>query len=81
MKSGAMLETEDGKKIPAPGSVAAWANHAGVNVMAAEGLHSKMGRVFRLPYIVERPAADSLGEVIKALEAGQHVVLPSGARE
>jgi len=76
-----MLETEDGKKIPAPGSVAAWANHAGVNVMAAEGLHSKMGRVFRLPYIVERPAADSLGEAIKALEAGQHVVLSFGGHE
>ncbi len=33
---------------------------AGVNVMAAEGLHSKLGRVFNLPYIVEKPAADSV---------------------
>jgi hypothetical protein len=81
MKSGAVIEDESGKKIPAPGSVAAWANSAGVNVMAAEGLHSKLGRVFRLPYVVENPAADSLGEVIKVLEAGQHIVLSFGRFE
>jgi len=81
MKSGAMIETEDGKKVPAPDSVAYWANRAGVNQMAAEGLHSKLQRVFRLPYIVEHPAADSLGEIIKALEAGQHVVLSFGQHE
>ena len=78
MKVGAVIESEDGKKIPAPGSVAAWANQAGINVFAAEGLHSKLGRLFRLPYVVEKPAADSVGEVIKALEAGQHVVLSFG---
>lgn len=81
MKSGAMIEDENGKKIPAPGSVAAWANSAGVNVMAAEGLHSKLGRVFHLPYVVEKPAADSVGEIIKALEAGQHIVLSFGRHE
>jgi hypothetical protein len=81
LKSGAVIETEDGKKVPAPDSVAAWANSAGVNVMAAEGLHSKLGRVFRQPYIVEKPAADSIGEIIKALEAGQHVVLSFGKHE
>jgi hypothetical protein len=78
MKSGAMIETEEGKKVPAPDSVAAWANRAGINVAAAEGLHSKLGRVFRRPYVIEKPAADSVGEVIKALEAGQHVVLSFG---
>ena len=78
MKSGAMIETEDGKKVPAHDSVAAWANRAGINVAAAEGLHSKLGRVFRLPYILEKPAADSVGEIIKALEAGQHVILSFG---
>ena len=81
MENGAMIETEDGKKIPAPGSVAAWANSAGVNTMAAEGLHSKLQRVFRLPYIVENPASDSISEIIKALEAGQHVVLSFGKHE
>lgn len=81
MKIGAVIEDETGKKIPAPDSVAAWANSAGVNVMAAEGLHSKMGRMFRLSYLVERPAADTVGEIIKALEAGQHIILSFGAHE
>jgi DNA helicase HerA-like ATPase len=81
MKSGALIENEEGKRVPAPDSVAAWANSTGVNVMAAEGLHSKLRRVFNLPYLVERPASDSLGEIIKALEAGQHVVLSFGKHE
>ncbi len=81
MKNGAVIEDDNGKKIPAPDSVAAWANSAGVNVMAAEGLHSKLGRVFHLPYVVERPASDGVGEIIKALEAGQHVVLSFGKHE
>jgi len=78
MENGAMIESEEGKKAPAPNSVAVWANRAGVNVMAAEGLHSKLGRLFHKAYIVEKPAADSVSEIIKALEAGQHVVLSFG---
>lgn len=81
MRSGAMVEDEEGKKSPAADSVAFWANHAGVNTMAAEGLHSKLGPLFRKEYIVERPAADTLGEIIKALEFGQHVVLSFGKFE
>jgi DNA helicase HerA-like ATPase len=81
MKNGAVIEDDSGRKIPAPGSVAAWANQAGVNVMAAEGLYSKLKRVFRLDYVVEKPAADTVGEIIKALEAGQHVVLSFGGHE
>ena len=75
MRSGAVFEDESGKKFPAPDSVAAWANAHGVNVMAAEGLHGKLGRIFRIPYIVEQPASDSIGEIIKTLEAGRHVAL------
>jgi len=76
MKNGAVIEDpENGKKIPAPDSVAFWARQAGINEMAAEGLHSKLGRLFNKPYILEKPAADSVGEIIKALEAGQHVIL------
>ena len=75
MKVGSVLESEEGKKIPAPDSVAAWANSAGVNVMAAEGLRSKMQRVFNLEYIRENPAGNGIEEIIKTLEAGQHVVL------
>lgn len=81
MKLGAMVEDEDGKRIPAPDSVAAWANQAGVNVIAAEGLHSKLSRVFNKPYIVEKPAADGLQEIIRALQAGQHVILSFGNYE
>jgi uncharacterized protein len=81
MKNGAMVEDENGKKVPAADSVAAWANQSGVNVLAAEGLHSKLGRVFRLPYVVEKPAADTVGEIIKALQAGQHIILSFGQNE
>ena len=81
MKIGAVFETEDGKKFPAPDSVAAWANREGVNVAAAEGLRSKMNRVFDRPYIVADPAMNSVGEIIKALDAGQHVVLSFGRHE
>jgi uncharacterized protein len=55
--------------------VAAWAIEAGVNVMAAEGLHSKLKRVLNLSYIVEKPATDSLSAVTQALESGSHVIL------
>jgi DNA helicase HerA-like ATPase len=81
MKVGAVIETEEGKKVPAPDSVAAWANSAGANVMAAEGLHIKLGRLFHTPYIVDRPAVDTVSEIIKALEAGQNVVLSFGRFE
>jgi DNA helicase HerA-like ATPase len=50
-------------------------------VMAAEGLHNKLRRVFHREYIVGQPAADSVSEIIKALEAGQHVVLSFGKHE
>jgi hypothetical protein len=81
MKVGATIENEDGKRIPAPGSVAAWANTEGVNVMAAEGLHNKLRRLFNKPYIVEKPASDGIREIIKALDAGQHVMLSFGKFE
>ncbi len=81
LRNGAMIETDEGKKIPAPDSVAAWANKLGVNVMAAEGLHGKLSRVFELPYINEKPAANALAEIIRALENGQHVVLSFGEHE
>jgi hypothetical protein len=81
MRNGAVEETEDGKKVPAFDSVAYWANSAGVNVFAAEALHTKLGRVFNLPYVVENPAADTVSEITKALDAGQHVILSFGKHE
>ena len=70
-----VVTTDDGKKVPAPDSVAAWALGHGVNVMAAEGLHSKLRRLFNKPYIVPRPAADAVKQIIESLAAGQHIVL------
>jgi uncharacterized protein len=81
MRNGALIETDDGKKVPAADSVAAWAQSAGVNIAAAEGLHSKLSRVFHLQYVVQRPATDSVGEIIRLLEAGQHVVMSFGSHE
>ncbi|MFN2197582.1 MAG: ATP-binding protein [Anaerolineales bacterium] len=81
MQVGTLIEDDNGKKIPAPDSVAAWANQHGVNVMAAEGLHNKLRRVFNLPYVVQNPASDGIGEVIKTLEAGQHIILSFGGHE
>jgi DNA helicase HerA-like ATPase len=66
------------RKEPHPGSVAFWANEAGVNIMAVEALHDKMRRLFDKQYIVEKPAADSVNEIIKSLEAGRHVILSFG---
>ncbi len=77
------VEDEKGriKKVPHPDSVAAWANSTGVNVTAAEALHDKLRRLFNKPYIVEKPAADSVREIIQSLESGQHVVLSFGEHE
>jgi hypothetical protein len=76
-----VITNEDGKKTPANGSVAAWANANGVNVMAAEALHNKLRRLFNKPYIVAKPAADSIKEIIASLDSGGHIVLSFGEFE
>jgi hypothetical protein len=77
------IEDDKGKakKVPHPDSVAAWADEHGVNVMAAEALHEKLGRLFRKHYIVEKPASDSVTQIIHSLESGKHVVLSFGENE
>ncbi len=77
------IEDERGKTktVPHPDSVAAWAALAGVHPLAAEGLHDKLRRLFDKPYIVEKPAADSVAEVVQSLEAGRHVILSFGQFE
>lgn len=77
------IEDERGKtkKVPAEGSVAKWAMANGVNVFAAEGLHDKLRRLFNKHYIVEKPAADSVAQIINSLEAGKHVILSFGENE
>ena len=81
MKIGAVIENDDGKKVPAPESVAYWANEAGVNVMAAEALRSKMGKVFNCSYIVENPAANSFNQIVDALENGRSIILSFGKND
>jgi len=81
LRPGATDENDEGKKVPAEDSVEAWAAREGIHPAAAAGLHSKMTRVFNRPFILEQPASDGLGEIIKSLEAGQHVVLSFGKNE
>jgi hypothetical protein len=81
LRPGATIETEEGKKVPAEDSVEAWAAREGIHPAAAAGLHSKMTRVFNRSYILAQPASDGLGEIIKSLEAGQHIVLSFGKNE
>jgi len=81
MRRGALVEGEDGKKVPAPDSVAFWANQHGVNLMAAEGLHDKLRRLFNRPYIIENPPSDSIQAVMEALKKGKHIVLSFGGFE
>jgi len=81
MKVGKTVETEDGKQIPSTDSVAYWANAQGINVMAAEALHSKLRRLFSSEYLVENPAADGINQIVNLLEGGQHVILSFGKHE
>jgi hypothetical protein len=81
MKTDLWAEDDNGKKVPAPGSVAYWANRAGVNSMAAEGLHSKLKRLFNTKYILENPPSNSIQDIIEALKKGRHIVLSFGKHE
>ena len=81
MRNGAVEHTDEGKTVPASDSVAAWANQTGVNVAAAEGLHSKLGRVFNRPYIMPEPPKNILDDIIHLLDEGKHVVLSFGEFE
>ncbi len=81
MNTNGRIKDEEGRSIPAPGSVDEWATESGVNVMAAEGLHSKLVRVFDRSYVVENPAANTLKEIITALQKGRHIVLSFGNHE
>lgn len=81
MEYQTFIENEEGKRVPAPKSVAYWANKAGINTLAAESLHSKLQRVFNRPYIVEKSAGDPLNQLVAALEAGKSIVLSFGKHE
>jgi hypothetical protein len=81
MRNGAVEHTDEGKTVPASDSVAFWAAQVGVNTAAAEGLHSKLGRLFNRPYIVADPPKNILDDIIKLLDQGKHVVLSFGEFE
>ena len=78
MRGKAVEEDEEGRRRPAPDSVEAWANEAGVHVGAAEGLRSKLSRLMNRPYLVNSPASNGLAEIIDSLQAGRHVILSFG---
>jgi hypothetical protein len=81
MRPHATVRDDEGKTIPAPDSVEAWAEKENIHPMAAIGLHSKLGRLFDADYIVEEPAANALQQMINNLDNGQHVVLSFGKHE
>lgn len=81
MRIHAYVDDGDGKKVPAPNSVEAWANSVGVHAGAAEALHSKLRRLFNAPYIVENPAGNALPQMIDNLDKGLHVILSFGNHE
>jgi DNA helicase HerA-like ATPase len=81
MKVGAVVEDDNGKKVPAADSVAYWANQNGVNVAAAEGLRSKLSRVINLPYVVSGQMENALQTIIADLSAGKHIVFSFGKHE
>jgi len=81
MRAHAYVEDENGKPVPAPDSVEAWAIQAGVHSSAAEALHSKLRRLFNASYIVEEPAGNALQQMIDHLDHGQHIVLSFGTHE
>jgi DNA helicase HerA-like ATPase len=78
MRPDALIENGEGKKVPAPASIAFWAEKNGVNEIAAKGLHSKLQRVFNKPYIKDTLASEPFKAIIEQLKAGKHVVLSFG---
>ncbi|MFO7664905.1 MAG: ATP-binding protein [Chloroflexota bacterium] len=79
LEPGAVIEDMDsGKKIPAPNSVAYWANRQNIHPVAAESLHRKLQPIFNKSYVVAHPAADAVKSIVDQLENGRHVILGFG---
>ena len=81
MKPGAVIEDDNGRKVPAGDSVAYWANGQNVHPTAAESLHRKLQPIYRKSYVVERPAADAVKAIVDQLENGRHVILSFGEHD
>jgi hypothetical protein len=79
LKQGETIEDPDtGKRVPAPNSVAAWANSHNIHSGAAEALHRKLQRIYAKPYVVDDPVGDPVHVIVDRLEAGRHVILSFG---
>ncbi len=81
LKPGAVVYDENGKKQPAPDSVAAWSRENNIHESSAEALHRRLKRLYDKPYIVEKPYSDAVGAIVDKLENGRHVILSFGAYE
>ena len=66
------------KMAPAPDSVEAWARDNNIHPRAAEALHRKLSLIADRDYVVQKPAADAVGEIVNKLEHGRHVILSFG---
>jgi DNA helicase HerA-like ATPase len=72
---------EDGNKYFPPESIGAWAESNNVHVAAAEALHNRLSRIGSKGYVVEKPAADAVSDIVDKLENGKHVILSFGEYE
>ncbi|MHC1772418.1 MAG: DUF87 domain-containing protein [Flexilinea sp.] len=63
------------------GSVSEWAEQVKIHPMAAEGLQSKLTRVYNKPYIVEKAPVNCVQQIIDTLQSGCSVVLSFGKYE
>lgn len=79
--AGAYENDENGKQVPAEGSVAAWANEVGVHVKSAEALRRKLSVLMNRKYLVAEPARNALNDMVDNLQNGRHVVLSFGHYE
>ena len=60
------------------GSVHDWAESCNVNTAAAESLHSKLERLYRSEYMVEKAPRNVVSQIVNALENGISVILSFG---
>lgn len=81
LRPGATVEDDNGKRIPAPDSVAGWATSHNIHPAAAESLHRKLQPIFHKPYVVEQPAADAVAAIADFLENGKHIILSFGEHD
>lgn len=74
-------DEEHAEKSQPAKSVAAWAEKAKVNKQSAEALWSKLARLNRLTYLVDKPEKDGIQLILAALKRGEHVTISFGDHE